>query len=104
MLKIIQAAQSGKDRGQRRRMRLYVIVMALFLLWAIYSFAKLQWILFEKKQERKQIELQLQAIKKQNQAYKDEIKKLGDKEYIEQLLRSELYMTKEGEKLFLEGQ
>jgi cell division protein DivIC len=104
MLKTIKAAQGSKDRGQRRRMRLYVIFMVLFLSWAMYSFVKLQWVLYEKKQELKKVQVQLEQVKKQNQAYQNEIKKLGDKEYIEQLLRSELYMTKEGEKLFLEGQ
>jgi cell division protein FtsB len=78
--------------------------MVLFLSWALYSFVKLQIVLFETKHEQKQIAVQLKQVKKQNDAYKTEIKKLGDKEYIEQLLRSELYMTKDNEQLFLQGQ
>lgn len=104
MLEIIKSAKTGKDLGQRRRMRLYAILMVLFLSWAVFTIVKQQWSLHEKRQEYKKVQVQLEKVKKQNQTYKDEIKKLGDKEYIEQLLRSELYMTKDGEQLFLEGE
>lgn len=104
MIETIKAGLKSKDRGQRRRTQLYVVVMSMFLLWALVTIVKQQWTLYQTHQEMKKVQAQLAQVKKQNQVYKDELKKLGDKEYIEQILRSQLYMTKNGEQLFLEGQ
>jgi cell division protein DivIC len=104
MIQTIKSALHGKDTGQRRRMRLYVVVMSIFLLWALVTMVRQQWTLYQTHQQMKKVQAQLAEVKKQNQVYKDELKKLGDKEYIEQILRSQLYMTKNGEQLFLEGQ
>jgi cell division protein DivIC len=104
MIETIKSAKAGKDRGQRRRMRLFVVVLVLFFGWAIVTVIKQQWILYQEKKDFKLIQQQLVEVKKQNKDYKAQLLKLNDKEYLEQLLRSKLYMTKNNEQLFLEGQ
>ncbi|AHD07629.1 septum formation initiator family protein [Paenibacillus larvae] len=86
--------------GTRRRMRLIMIVFAAFLLWAGVTLWGQYGMMKEKEAANKQLDQQLEQVKKQNENLQKEITRLGDDEYIEQKIRQELNYTKEGETLF----
>lgn len=96
-----QSSKPSARTGMRRRIRTVLVMVMAVTVWG-----GIQW--FEQHQEVQakvqQLELlqqKLEATKKLNEQYKLDIMRMEDPEYIEQLLRKELHMTKEGEKLFI---
>lgn len=81
-----------------------MLLFALFL-FLVWTGSKLWDQLGEvnaRMEQLEQAERRLAETRERNEAYKLEINRLNDPEYIEQLLRKELHMVKEGETLFIE--
>lgn len=86
--------------GMRRRMRLLSFLMCIFIAWAGFAVWEQSQILNEKKQKLSALQEHLAEVQVANEYYKLEITRLNDPEYIEQRLRKDLHLTKEGETLF----
>ncbi|MBB6637944.1 septum formation initiator family protein [Cohnella thailandensis] len=92
------AAASNASVGARRRLKLLLAVVVLFMSWAIYT-------LFMQYNQAADRNVQLIEAKKQlsdaqakNVALKQEVARLNDPEYIGQIARKEQGMGLPGEK------
>jgi len=90
------------NRGRRTRLRLLFIALFAFMSWAGMTLWDQLGQVQAKKAELERAMARLEEAKEANERYKLEIIRLHDAEYIEQLLRRELHMTREGETLFIE--
>ncbi|WP_229750727.1 FtsB family cell division protein [Paenibacillus nasutitermitis] len=83
--------------GTKRRLRLWIIVIALFMGWASYTF--ISQLERQGQSELKIAEAQqkLDAATTQINDLKAQVAKLNDKEYIGQLATKEQGMVKKGE-------
>lgn len=97
-----KAKQSNTPKGTRRRLRLLFFVMLCFMGWAGLTLWDQFGTFNTKAAKLAELEAKLAVVKEQNEQYKLQLIRLEDPEYIEQLLRKELHMTKEGETLFIE--
>lgn len=93
--------QGSRHPGMRRRIRLMLFVFACFLAWAGATFWEQNAILNEKMSKLLLLEEKLEAVKEEHAVYLREIDRLHDPEYIEQRLRKDHLMIKEGETLFI---
>jgi cell division protein DivIC len=89
------------EKGRRRRMRTALLLASAVLIWFGVKWYEQHGVVSAKLEELVQLEQQLEATKQLNEQYRMEIARMEDPEYIEQLLRKELHMTKDGEKLFI---
>lgn len=89
-------------RGTRRRLRIWMLFLLSFTVWAGFTFYDQMNKLDSKLAQMGQLELKLADTLATNEAYKQEIVRLNDPEYIEQILRKDHLMTKEGEVLYIE--
>lgn len=88
-------------RGRRRRLRLLMVVVLCVVCWGGMKWFQQQQEISAKVQQLQQLEGELAEVKEYNENLKLQIVRLNDDEYIEQLLRKMLHMTKEGERLFI---
>lgn len=88
-------------KGTRRRLRLLMVIVLCFMGWAGVTL----WDQIDKvdaKQSKfEMMEVKLEEAANQNEIYQHEINRLNDPEYLEQLIRKDLNMIKEGETLFI---
>ncbi|GIQ67291.1 septum formation initiator family protein [Xylanibacillus composti] len=89
-------------RGTRRRLRIWMLFLLGFSAWAGFTFYDQVHKLDSKMARMEELELKLADTRAINDAYKQEIVRLNDPEYIEQILRKDHLMTKEGEVLYIE--
>ncbi|WP_411344579.1 FtsB family cell division protein [Paenibacillus sp. WLX1005] len=92
------ASSPTPNNGARRRLRIWMVVMVLFLGWAAYTFIHQSIQLSAKKQqlvEQQQKQTEAQAVLTQSQT---ELKRLEDPEYIGQVARKQYGMYLPGEK------
>ncbi len=88
----------SSNPGARKRLRLWMVFMALFLAWAVYSFINQSLQLSAKQEqlaEQQQKQAETQAALNQSQL---EVKRLEDPEYIGQIARKQYGMYLPGEK------
>lgn len=100
------AGQDGHDpvpnrKGAKRRLRLLFFLFACFVAWAAVTLWDRQEVVTEKQSELLLLEQELARVQDRNEAYRREIERLHDPEYIEQRLRKDHMMIKEGETLFI---
>ena len=96
-----QGHAEGLNKGRRRRMRLLLGIISAFLLWAGYTFYQQGR---EIAQAQKRLAEYQQQIKQMNQEKSDlekQAKLLQDKDYVAELARKNLLLTKKGEVLFV---
>jgi cell division protein DivIC len=87
-------------KGSKRRLRLLMILMLCFMSWAGVTIFSQFGKLHAKSLSVKELQTQLENVKKNNTDTKREITRLNDKEYIEQKIRQDLHYTKPGETIF----
>lgn len=76
---------------------MYSVIVAVVALVFFNEISKVYFL----KNENKRIEKRIGGLEAQNKAYRDEIKALKqDERYIEKILREELGMIKDKEKIF----
>ena len=79
------------------RLAVYSVIAVVVALMFFNEISELYFL----KNENKRIEKRIEDLEEQNRAYKEEIKALKqDERYIEKILREELGMIKEKEKIF----
>ncbi|WP_424768633.1 FtsB family cell division protein [Paenibacillus sp. sgz302251] len=91
------ANKATNTAGSRRRFKLLMMIVVLFMGWAAY-------IIFGQMQEKDATSVRLATVQEQinastieTEALKREIERLNDQEYIEQLATKEQGMVKKGE-------
>ena len=83
--------------GKFIRLAVYSVIVAVVALVFFNEISKVYFL----KNENKRIEKRIGGLEAQNKAYRDEIKALKqDERYIEKILREELGMIKDKEKIF----
>ena len=83
--------------GKFIRLAVYSIIAVVVALVFFNEISKVYFL----KNENKRIEKRIENLKAQNKAYRDEIKALKqDERYIEKILREELGMIRDKEKIF----
>jgi cell division protein DivIC len=75
--------------GARRRLRLLMFVMILFLSWAAYTMINQHGQMSDRHAELRDAGNKLTDAEKKSDALKQEIVRLNDKEYISQIARKE---------------
>lgn len=83
--------------GVRRRLKLLLIVMVMFLSWAAYTYANQYSQLSDRRSQLQEANERLAEIKAKNEALQLEINRLNDPEYIGQIARKEQGMGLPGE-------
>lgn len=83
--------------GVRRRLKLLLIVMVMFLSWAAYTYANQYSQLSDRRAELEEANERLAEAIARNEALQLEINRLNDPEYIGQIARKELGMGLPGE-------
>ncbi len=79
------------------RLAVYSVIAVVVALMFFNEISKVYFL----KNENKRIEKRIEDLEAQNSAYKEEIRALKqDERYIEKILREELGMIKEKEKIF----
>jgi len=98
-MKTAAAGKSSGNTGSRRRIKIWMMFIVLFMSWATYTF------LGQLKQSNAteirlaSVQKQLDESTEQSQQLQQRIDQLNDPEYIEQLATKEQGMVKEGEKV-----
>ncbi|MXZ12464.1 MAG: septum formation initiator family protein [Candidatus Dadabacteria bacterium] len=83
--------------GKFIRLAVYSVIAVVVALVFFNEISKVYFL----KNENKRIEKRIENLEAQNKAYRDEIKALKqDERYIEKILREELGMIKDKEKIF----
>ena len=79
------------------RLAVYSVIAVVVVLMFFNEISKVYFL----KNENKRIEKRIEDLEAQNRAYREEIKALKqDERYIEKILREELGMIKDKEKIF----
>jgi len=89
-------------RTPRRKFRWLGVIVLCFLGWAGVTYWDQQGKLLEKQGEVASLNKQLGELKSESAKSKQEVERLNDREYIEQMIRKELNYTKDGETRFFE--
>lgn len=95
------ASRPASSKGKKRRVRLFMLILFVFLGWAsitIYDQHSLQRVKAEQLAETEQ---KLEEIRALNEDYKREIERLKDPEYIEQKIYKDLQMKRDGDTLYM---
>ncbi|CAM3692898.1 FtsB family cell division protein [Marinicrinis lubricantis] len=95
---------TGKSRGARRRLRLLFIAISCYLAWAGFTFWQQSGTIQESHARLDALEGKLTEITMRNDQFKQEIEKLNDPEYIEQILRKDYHMGRPDEIIFFESE
>lgn len=91
------AATTPASVGAKRRLKLLMFVLAVFLGWAAYTLVGQEGQLGERRTELQESVKKLNEVTAQTEAVKQEIARLNDPEYIGQIARKEQGMGLPGE-------
>ncbi len=94
-------ASPEQRKGMMRRLRLLMLFLIFFLVWAGVTIMDQLHVIEQQSSRLHELEQERAEAMQHNEAYKQELNRLNDPEYIEQRLRKDLHMTKEGEILFI---
>lgn len=75
--------------GVRRRLKLLLFVMVIFMSWAAYVLITQHGTMSDRESDLREATKKLSDVNVQTEALKQEIVKLHDKEYISELARKE---------------
>ncbi|KWW12441.1 MULTISPECIES: septum formation initiator family protein [Bacillaceae] len=89
-----------KRRGLMRRLTLYSVFAALFLILAVTTLVTQNAALDEKVQQKKEMQVKLAKLEKDETLLKEEIVKLNDDDYIAKIARRDYFLSDNGEILF----
>ncbi|MCX7773753.1 MAG: septum formation initiator family protein [Clostridia bacterium] len=87
-------------KGARRRLRLLMFVMLLFLAWAVVTLVGQTGKVNSGQKDLEQLKRELAQVKEKNAQLNLEMVRYNDDEFIGQKARKELNMTKDGETLY----
>lgn len=89
-----------KKRGLMRRLTLYSIFAAVFLIFAVSTLITQNVALDEKVQQKQELKGKLAELKKDETLLKEEIVKLNDDDYIAKIARRDYFLSEKGEIIF----
>ncbi len=92
---------SQRHKGIRRRLRLLIIAVLGFMSWAGITFWDQSDLVGAKFEQLSVLQGKLDQVTQTNEDYKQQVMKLNDPEYIEQIVRKNFQMTRDGETLFI---
>ncbi|MBC1416902.1 septum formation initiator family protein [Listeria innocua] len=102
----IKDTATMKKTRNRRRIALFRRLAFMAIIFAVIgglltiTYTKQVLALKDKKEKQVQVDKKMVAMKDEQEALNDQIKKLHDDEYIAKLARSEYYLSKDGEIIF----
>lgn len=83
--------------GVRRRLKLLLFVVVLFMSWALYTYIVQQGQMSDRGQQLRETEKQLSDAKLKSDKLTQEVSRLNDPEYIGQIARKDQGMGMPGE-------
>ncbi|MFJ7367693.1 septum formation initiator family protein [Peribacillus frigoritolerans] len=89
-----------KKRGLMRRLTLYSVFAAVFLIFAVSTLITQNVALDEKVQQKQELKGKLAKLKKDETLLKEEIVKLNDDDYIAKIARRDYFLSEKGEIIF----
>ncbi|MEB2631697.1 septum formation initiator family protein [Peribacillus frigoritolerans] len=89
-----------KKRGLMRRLTLYSVFAAVFLIFAVSTLITQNVALDEKVQQKQELKGKLAGLKKDETLLKEEIVKLNDDDYIAKIARRDYFLSEKGEIIF----
>ncbi|MCK1986395.1 MULTISPECIES: FtsB family cell division protein [Peribacillus] len=89
-----------KKRGLMRRLTLYSVFAAVFLIFAVSTLITQNVALDEKVQQKEELKGKLAELKKDETLLKEEIVKLNDDDYIAKIARRDYFLSEKGEIIF----
>lgn len=89
-------ANKSASVGQKRRLKLLLLLVVVFMSWAGYTLIVQQNHASDRSSQLKEVKLKLSEAEKKNEGLKQEIARLNDDEYIGQIARQQ-GMTLPGE-------
>ncbi|MFJ5752167.1 septum formation initiator family protein [Peribacillus frigoritolerans] len=89
-----------KKRGLMRRLTLYSVFAAVFLIFAVSTLITQNVALDEKVQQKQEFKGKLAELKKDETLLKEEIVKLNDDDYIAKIARRDYFLSEKGEIIF----
>jgi len=92
--------RSAPSRGKKRRVRLFMLILLGFLVWAGYTIHDQHTLAQAKFDQLAETERKLAEVRRLNEDYKLEIERLQDPEYIEQRIYKDLQMKQDGDTLY----
>lgn len=87
--------------GAKRRVRILLFTVLCFAIWAGVTLVGQFGRMSDNAKQLNKLEGELAKAQKVNAQYKQDVKRLNDKEYIEQIDRKLYHMTKDGETLYI---
>ncbi len=87
-------------KGQVRRKRIVYLIMGSFLIWASYNWYEQSQIVDAKEAELHQLEQQLSQYYQEKEMLEYKMLRLNDPEYLANIARSNLFLSKPGETIF----
>jgi cell division protein DivIC len=94
------AKESVLQKGTRRRMRLFWIIVLCFTGWVVFTLWNQGVSLRQKQAELTELQGKFAEVQGTNEQYKDEVTRLRDSEYIEQKVRKDYGMVRPGDTIF----
>ncbi|MFE4814189.1 septum formation initiator family protein [Peribacillus simplex] len=89
-----------KKRGLMRRLTLYSVFAAVFLIFAVSTLITQNVALDEKVKQKEEMKEKLAGLKKDETLLKEEIVKLNDDDYIAKIARRDYFLSEKGEIIF----
>ncbi|MFY0778811.1 septum formation initiator family protein [Peribacillus simplex] len=89
-----------KKRGLMRRLTLYSVFAAVFLILAVPTLITQNVALDEKVQQKEELKGKLAKLEKDETLLKEEIVKLNDDDYIAKIARRDYFLSEKGEIIF----
>ncbi|MCF6094689.1 septum formation initiator family protein [Microaerobacter geothermalis] len=96
-----QQMQDMVNKGQKRRLRLMMGILILFMAWAIYTWYDQSLIIKQKQFELTQYQKEREEVYREYKELNQQVNKLNDEEYVAELARKYYFLAKPGEILFI---
>jgi cell division protein DivIC len=90
-------ASTSASTGARRRLKLLLILVVLFMSWALYVLFNQHGQMNDRSDDLREANKKLSDATKQSEQLQQEIARLNDKEYISELARKDQGMGYPGE-------
>jgi cell division protein DivIC len=97
----IQAKTNTKRNYLKNRLIALVVLMTIFTVPMLVMMNNQDATIASQQKEKEAMEAKLVALKKEQKQLKQEVVKLNDNEYIAELARRDLFLSSEGEKVFI---
>lgn len=90
-----------RNKGQRRRIRLFMLIILCFAVWVGYTAYLQSSILAEKAAQLEEYRKQAELAQQIQLELKYTASRLHDKEYVAELARKNFFLSKPGEIIFV---